>query len=101
MMADIIDDNYSGTKQSFLDLLHEESTFDMKAFMDLCNYIRALDSITINELQKLHFIHYQILRHLIYHFDINDQYEISDLPQNYWDYIELIEATLCRLKPLP
>lgn len=97
-MTNIIDDNINAVNQSFLYFLHEEDKFDKNAFMDLCNYICALDSITIAELRKLFFIQNQTIRHIVYHFDENDLCTISNLPQDYWDYIELLDIAINNLK---
>lgn len=99
-MTGVIEDNINAANQSFLYFLHEENKFDPKAILNLCNYIQTLDSVTIFELKELYFIQNQILRHLVYHFDKNDMYEISDLPLDYWEYIELLDAAIAGLKDI-
>ena len=39
----------------------------------------------------------QILRHLVYHFDDNDLSKISNLPFEYWEYIEPFERLVACL----
>ena len=88
---DLIKDNIRAENQSFLYYLHEENIFDTKPLADLCRYIENLDSISIDQIRDLHFIENQILRHLVYHFDSNDLSKISNLPDEYWEYIEPFE----------
>ncbi len=97
-MSDIISDNINARNVSFLYFLHEENKFDKKSFMELCDCICRLDSITVIELRNLHFIENQILRHIVYHFDKNDMCEICNLPQNYGDYIELLDDAINGLR---
>lgn len=97
-MESIIDDNVNAENKSFIYFLHEENKFDKKSFLDLCDYIQALDSITVLELRKLYFIQNQIIKHIVYHFDKNDMSKISNLPSNYWEYIERLDIIINSLK---
>ena len=99
-MANIIDDNVKATNQSFLYFLHEENIFDKKSILNLCNYVQTIDSVTILELRKLYFIQNQILKHIAYHFDKNDMYEISNLPLDYWEYIEHLGSVIDGIKDI-
>ena len=78
----LIEDNKRGENQSFLYFLHEEKKFDVKA---------------LDELRDIHYIENQILRHLVYHFDDNDLSKISNLPFEYWEYIEPFERLVACL----
>lgn len=100
-MTCIIDDNIHAASQSFLYFLHEKNRFDIKSFMDLCNYVQTLDCVSAIELRELYFIQNQILKHIIYHFDKNDISKISDLPPNYWHYMELLDVAINNLKLFP
>lgn len=100
-MTCIIDDNIHAANQSFLYFLHEKNRFDIKSFMDLCNYVQTLDCVSAIELRELYFIQNQILKHIIYHFDKNDISKISDLPPNYWHYMELLDVAINNLKLFP
>lgn len=51
-------------------------------------------------MRDLHFIENQILRHLVYHFDSNDLSKISNLPDEYWEYIEPFEQAVRKLYDL-
>ena len=87
----LIEDNKKAENQSFLYFLHEEKKFDAKALNDLCHYIIELDTISLEQLRDIHYIENQILRHLVYHFDDNDLSKITNLPFDYWEYIEPFE----------
>ena len=93
----LIEENKRAENQSFLYFLHEEKQFDVKALDDLCHYISELDTISFEQLRDIHFIENQILRHLVYHFDDNDLSKISNLPFEYWVYIEPFERLVASL----
>lgn len=95
--SNLIEDNKRGENQSFLCFLHEEKKFDVKALDDLCHYIIELDTIGLEQLRDIHYIENQILRHLVYHFDDNDLSKISNLPFEYWEYIEPFERLVASL----
>ena len=38
-----------------------------------------------------------MLRHIVYHFDDNDLSKISNLPFEYWEYIEPFERLVASL----
>ena len=96
----LIEDNKKAENKSFLYYLHEEKVFDPQSLADLCRYIEKLDSISIDQMRDLHFIENQILRHLVYHFDSNDLGKISNLPDEYWEYIEPFEQAVRKLYDL-
>ena len=96
----LIEDNKKAENQSFLYYLHEEKVFDSQSLADLCRYVEKLDSISIDQMRDLHFIENQILRHLVYHFDSNDLSKISNLPDEYWKYIEPFEQAVTKLYDL-
>ena len=84
----LIEDNKRGENQSFLYFLHEEKKFDVK---EKKNNIIKQKTNKHEELRDIHYIENQILRHLVYHFDENDLSKISNLPFEYWEYIEPFE----------
>ena len=96
----LIEDNKKAENKSFLYYLHEENIFDRQSLADLCRYIENLDSISIDQMRDLHFIENQILRHLVYHFDSNDLSKISNLPDEYREYIEPFEQAVTKLYDL-
>ena len=96
----LIEDNKKAENKSFLYYLHEEKVFDRQSLANLCHYVEKIDSISIDQLRDLHFIENQILRHLVYHFDSNDLSKISNLPDEYWEYIESFEQAVTKLYDL-
>ena len=97
----LIEDNKKAENQSFLYYLHEEKVFDRQSLTDLCRYVEKIDSISIEQLRGFAFlIENQILRHLVYHFDSNDLSKISNLPDEYWKYIEPFEQAVTKLYDL-
>ena len=96
----LIKDNIRAENKSFLYYLHEEKVFDSQSLADLCRYVEKLESISIDQMRDLHFIENQILRHLVYHFDSNDLGKISNLPNEYWEYIEPFEQAVTKLYDL-
>lgn len=95
-MSQIIDDNYKAKNNSFLYFLHEEDIFDIEALNNLCLNINSLVCRNEDICRKLFFIYSQILRHIIFHFDRNDQSTIKNLPDNYVDYINELEDVIDR-----
>ena len=93
----LIEDNKRAENQSFLYFLHEEKKLDVRALDDLCHYIIELDTISLEQLRDIHYIENQILRHLVYHFDDKDLSKISNLPFEYWEYIEPFERLVTSL----
>ena len=74
--------------QNFLYFLHEEDKFDCSSLSALCQYLAKLETISLGQLKDLHFIQEQILKHLVWHFESQDLYIISDLPSDYWEYLD-------------
>lgn len=97
-MSTIIDENVKAESNSFLYYLHEEGIFDIESLTDLCSYINTLNSISIMELRQLYFIQNQSMRNITYHFDPGDCSEIFNLPENYWNYIDLLDHAISKIK---
>lgn len=74
--------------QNFLYFLHEEDKFDCSSLSALCQYLAKLEAISLGQLKVLPFIQEQILKHLVWHFESQDLYIISDLPSVYWEYLD-------------
>ena len=77
-----------GWKSKFLYFLHEEDKFDCSSLSALCQYLAKLETISFGPVKDLYFIREQILKHLVDHVDSNDLYIISDLPSDYWEYLD-------------
>ena len=95
--TNLIEDNKRGENYSFLYYLHEEGKFDSSSLSALCQYLAKLETISLAQLKDLHFIQEQILKHLVCHFDSQDLYSISDLPSDYWKYLDSIECEINKL----
>ena len=93
----LIEDNKRAENHSFLYYLHEEGKFDCSALSALCQYLAKLETISLAQLKDLHFIQEQILKHLVWHFDSQDLYTISDLPSDYGEYLDSIECEINKL----
>lgn len=74
--------------QNFLYFLHEEDKFDCSSLSALCQYLAKLEAISLGQVKDLHFIQEQILKHLVWHFESQYLYIISDLPSDYWEYLD-------------
>ena len=77
--------------------LHEEGKFDCSVLSAFCQYLAKIEAISLAQVKYLHFIQEQILKHLVWHFDIQDLYTISDLPSDYWEYLDSIECEINEL----
>ena len=82
---------------TFLYYLHEESLFHEEAYEQLCAYIEGLDSISLEDFKDLVFLHHQVIRHLVYHFDPVDIVELKSFPPDYWEVIERIDIAVKRI----
>ena len=74
--------------QNFLYFLHEEDKFDCSSLSAFCQYLAKIEAISLAQLKDLHFIQEQILKHLVWYFESQDLYIISDLPSDYWEYLD-------------
>ena len=95
--TNLIEDNKRGENHSFLYYLHEEGKFASSSLTDLCQYLAKLETISLAQLKDLHFIQEQILKHLVWHFDSQDLYTISDLPSDYWEYLNHMELEMKKI----
>lgn len=93
----VLQDNFEEKNESFLYLLHEKSLFNKEAFRQLHDAIRALADQNVEisrNAQKIAFIYGLTLKCFLYHFDKNDKYKITDMPENYNKMIELLEKSV-------
>lgn len=91
--------NYEGNDNSFLYYLHEEDSFNERAFSELCDCISSLCcSHPYNKVvsSQITFIYGQVLKHIIYHFDPSDSSRISDLPCDYNEKLEFLECSITK-----
>ena len=77
--------------------LHEESLFHEESYKELCAYIEELESISLEDFKDLVFLHHQVIRHLVYHFDPVDIVELKSFPPDYWKVIDRIDSAVKRV----
>ena len=82
---------------TFFYYLHEESLFHEESYEQLCAYIEGLESISLEDFKDLVFLHHQVIRHLVYHFDPMDIVELEGFPTDYWEVIERIDIAVKRI----
>ena len=63
----------------------------------LCAYIDGLESISLEDFKDLVYLHHQLIRHLVYHFDPVDIVELKSFPKDYWEVIERIDIAVKRI----
>ena len=93
-VLDVIENNCKAANNSFLYYLHERDVFDTDAFTKLLDCINVLEEKQEDLLEQLYFIQNKTLKHIIYHFDPNDRSRITNLPDNYWDYLSELENAI-------
>ena len=82
---------------TFFYYLHEESLFHEECYKELCAYIEGLEYISLEDFKDLVFLHHQLIRHLVYHFDPVDIVELKSFPKDYWEVIERIDIAVKRI----
>ena len=82
---------------TFFYYLHEESLFHEESYKELCAYIEELKSISLEDFKDLVFLHHQVIRHLVYHFDPVDIVELKSFPPDYWKVIDRIDSAVKRV----
>ncbi|MCT2161287.1 immunity 41 family protein [Granulicatella adiacens] len=82
---------------TFFYYLHEESLFHEESYKELCAHIEGLESISLEDFKDLVFLHHQVIRHLVYHFDPVDIVELKNFPTDYWEVIERIDIAVKRI----
>jgi len=82
---------------TFFYYLHEESLFHAEYYKELCAYIEGLEYISLEDFKDLVFLHHQLIRHLVYHFDPVDIVELKSFPKDYWEVIERIDIAVKRI----
>lgn len=99
----IIHDNYSGNKGTFIASLNDESRFRTELFWELYESIAALVEYRVysDELAaQISSVYQRLLKEMIWHFSPTDSSVIANMPENYDDYIErmdcAVEAYMCR-----
>ena len=82
---------------TFFYYLHEESLFHEESYNELCAYIEGLEYISLEDFKDLVYLHHQLIRHLVYHFDPVDIVELKSFPKDYLEVIERIDIAVKRI----
>lgn len=94
---EVLDNNYKISHDSFLYYLQNKRIFYKDGFRQLCESIYALAEDNINITQtaaKINKVYGQILKCFLYHFDTNDPFIITNLPDNYNRMISQLEKSV-------
>ena len=87
----ILEDNINACNNSFMYYLHERDAFNKESFDEFLDQLRHVTLYDIETYMGLEYVIRQIWRHISYHFNPNDSFEITDLPEDYIKYIEWLE----------
>lgn len=95
----VLNANFEAKDNSFLYYLHEENYYHKTAFYELCSCLSSLchthpHDRTVSA--QIYFIYGQVLRHIIYHFDLDDLSRISNLPCNYNEELQTLECIVTK-----
>ncbi len=94
----IIEDNYNIANDSFLFFLHELDRFCADKFEQLCQSVETLAEFCDDPVltRKITHCYQNTLKEIIYHFNPNDSSVIADMPENYAEYLEMLDCALAR-----
>ena len=93
----IIQDNYSGKKGTFIGYLNDESCFRIELFWKLYESIAMLAEHRVypDELaSQISSVYQRLLKEMIWHFSPTDSSIIANMPENYDDYIERMDSAV-------
>lgn len=93
----IIQDNYSGNKGTFIASLNDESRFRTELFWELYESIAAFveHKVYSDELTaQISSVYQRMLKEMIWHFSPTDSSVIANMPENYDDYIERMDSAV-------
>lgn len=93
----IVLDNEGAINDSFMYYLHERGLFEIEQFNILCEAIKNIShNIDMKEdrrvAYKIHFIHNQIIYHILYHFNPDDLSCIKNLPPNFYEHLNELDT---------
>ena len=98
----IILDNYSGKKGTFLASLNDESCFRTELYWELYESVAALAKqreYSEKLAAQISFVYQRMLKEMIWHFSPADSSVIANMPENYQDYIDRIDSAQWRRLP--
>ena len=93
----IIQDNYSGKKGTFIAYLNDESCFRTELFWKLYESIATLAEHRVysDELDaQISSVYQRMLKEMIWHFSPTDNSVIANMQENYDDYIERMDSAV-------
>ena len=93
----IIQDNYSGKKETFIASLNDESCFSTESYWRLYESIVSLAEHRVysDELAaQISSVYQRMLKEMIWHFSSADSSIIANMPENYDDYIERMDSAV-------
>ena len=93
----IIQDNYSGKKGSFIASLNNESCFRTELFWKLYESIATLVEHRVysdESAAQISSVYQRLLKEMIWHFSPTDSSVIANMPENYDDYIERMDSAV-------
>lgn len=88
-----------GEDGGFLYDLHEEAQFNGESLFELCGCIACLCRDHPGDpaaALSMTLTYTEVLKHIIYHFDPNDRYHITNLPPDYGEKLESLESLVIR-----
>lgn len=94
---EILNDNVEAKNESFLYYLLHKSFFDKEAFRALVDSIRILSDEEVGisrTAQQINYIYGKILRCFLYHFDLQDEYKIKNMPKHYSKLLEILDKSV-------
>lgn len=94
---DILKSNFEFKDGSFLYCLQRKQQFDKDAFRKLYDSIRqaADENIEVSEAaRQINFIYGQVLKCFMYHFDKNDSFKITNVPEDYNRILKYLEDSV-------
>lgn len=95
--ATILENNYTAQKGSFTFHLRENGRFEKEALRQLCDSIYQLAETEVNisrTAAQINAVYGLVLKLFLYHFDADDPFHITNLPENYNRMIEQLEKSV-------
>lgn len=93
----ILEDNIAAKNSSFTYFLKDKAFFNKDAFRNLCRAIRMLAESEVDisrTAQQITYVYGEILKNFMYHFDNNDPYRISNMPENYSKMVAVLDKSV-------
>lgn len=96
----VLKQNVIGNKGSLTYALHESEIFSEKLFWEFydCVITLAKDALTngrdIGTARDITWAYQWVLKSMIWHFDKNDCFHLSDFPINYPEYFERLDGAM-------